>query len=90
MEETHHARRLQVLGVLADAHDFPGGGKVLLHGLPRRDGGDGVALAHQVPAQKARQVLERPQRLVAADGGGDKAQVVGDGRVMGEGVDDHC
>lgn len=78
-----------MLDVLANAHCLAHLAKALLHSLPGGDGGGGVALAQEVPAEEAGEVLECAERLVAADGGRYEAEVVGHKGVVYEGVGDH-
>lgn len=78
-----------MLNILSNAHGLARLSKVLLDCLPWRDGGGGVALAEEVPAQEAAEELDSTEGLVAAECGGDEAQVVGDRRVVNEGVGDH-
>lgn len=80
---------LDVLNVLAEAHDLAGEAELLLDGIPGVDGGRGGVGAQQVPAVEAGKVLDQTQDLVAADGGGDEAQVVGYRGVVDESVGDH-
>lgn len=85
-----HDGGLEVLDVLADAEDLARQAELLLGGFPGEDLGLCRSGAEEVPGVEAGKVLDRAQELVAADGGGDEAQVVRYGGVVGECVDDHC
>lgn len=78
-----------MLDVLADAHELAREAELLLEGLEGRDGRGQRVGAVQVPGVEAREVLDCAEELVAADGGGDVFEVVGDGGVVDEGVGDH-
>lgn len=80
---------LYVLEVLANAHDLAGEAELLLDGVPGGHLGRGAVGAQQVPGVEAGEVLERAEDLVAADGGGDEAEVVSHRGVVDEGVGDH-
>ena len=80
---------LEVLNVLADAHEFADEAKLLLGGGPGGDGGGGAVGAGEVPGVEAGKVLDRAEDLVAADGRGDELEVVGYRRVVDDGVGDH-
>lgn len=80
---------LEVLDVLADAHDLAGEAELLLDGVPGGHLRGGAVCAEEVPGVEAGEVLDRAEDLVAADGGGDEAQVMGHRGVVGEGVGDH-
>ncbi len=71
-----------MLDILADAHQFTCEPELLLDGLPGSDGGGGTIRAQEVPGIEAGEVLEGSQELVAADGGRDKFEVLGDGGVV--------
>lgn len=78
-----------MLDVLPDAHYFAGEAELLLDSF---EGGDfrwGAICAVEVPGVEAGEVLDGAEELVAADGGGDKFEVVGYGGVVDEGVGDH-
>ena len=60
-----------MLDVLADAHELPREPELLLDGLEGRDRGWQSVGAVQVPGIEAGEVLDGPQDLVAAHGGGD-------------------
>lgn len=78
-----------MLNVLADAHNLAGQTELLLHGVPGGDLGGGAIGAEEVPGVEAGKVLEGAEDLVAADGGGDEAQVVRYAGVVDYGVGDH-
>lgn len=80
---------LEVLDVFADAHDLAGETELLLDGVPGGHLGGGAVCAEEVPGVEAGEVLDRAEDLVAADGGGDEAQVMGHRGVVDEGVGDH-
>lgn len=80
---------LYVLEVLADAHDFAGEAELLLDGVPGGHLGRGAVGAQEVPGVEAGKVLEGAEDLVAADGGGDEAEVVSHRGVVDESVGDH-
>lgn len=78
-----------MLNELSDAEDLAREAKLLLDGVPGGDGGSGAVGAEEVPGVEAGKVLEKTESLVATEGGSDEADVVGDGRVVNEGVGDH-
>lgn len=80
---------LEVLDVLADAEDLARQAELLLGDVPGGDLGLGGIGAQEVPGVEAGEVLDGAEELVAADGGGDEAEVVLDGGVVHERVDDH-
>ncbi|KND86441.1 hypothetical protein TOPH_08930 [Tolypocladium ophioglossoides CBS 100239] len=80
---------LEVLDGLAEAQDLAGEAEVLLEGVPGGHLGGGAVGAQQVPGVEAGEVLDGAEELVAADGGGDEAEVVGHRGVVDEGVCDH-
>lgn len=58
-----------MLDELAETHRFASAPKALLDGIEGRDGGRWVVGAVEVPREKAREVLDRSEGLVAADWG---------------------
>ncbi|KAH6610662.1 hypothetical protein Trco_000682 [Trichoderma cornu-damae] len=66
---------LEVLHVLADAEDLAGEAELLLDGVPGRHLRGRAVGAEEVPGVEAGEVLQRAEDLVAADGGGDEAEV---------------
>lgn len=58
-----------MLNILADSEAFPDAGKVLLDAFEQCDSCCGVVCAIGVPCEEAREVLDCPQRLIAADFG---------------------
>lgn len=78
-----------MLNVLADAEDLAREAKLFLGGGPGADLGAGCVGAEEVPGVEAGKVLDCAEEFVAAGGGGDEAEVVGYGGVVGEGVGDH-
>lgn len=80
---------LDVLEVLSDAHNLAGEAELLLDGVPGGHLGRGAVGAQEVPGVEAGKVLQRAEDLVAADGGGDEAEVVSHRGVVDESVDDH-
>jgi hypothetical protein len=81
---------LEVLDVLAEAHDLAGEAELLLEGVPGQDGGGEGVGAEEVPGVEAGKVLDGAEELVAADGGGDELEVVGHRGVVDDCVGDHC
>lgn len=81
---------LEVLDVLADAHQLAGEAELLLDGGPRGDLGGGAIGPVEVPGVEASKVLQDAEDLVTTDGGRDEAQVVSHAGVVDEGVGDHC
>lgn len=80
---------LEVLDVLAEAKDLADEAELLLDGIPGGDLGGAAVGTEEVPGVEAGEILEDAHELVAADGGGDEAQVVGHRGVVDEGVGDH-
>lgn len=74
-----------MLNVLAETHRLPDSPELRLHSAPWRNSSSIVALAQKIPAEEAREVLERAEDLVATDGGGDEAEVMGGKGVGGNG-----
>lgn len=71
-------RGLEVLNVLAEAQDLAGEAELLLDGGPGGDLRWRAVGAQQIPRVEARKVLKYAQQLIATDGGGDEAEIVGD------------
>lgn len=80
---------LEMLDILAETQDLAGKTELLLDGVPRRHLGGRAICAQEIPGVETGEILKRAEELIAADGGGDEAQVVGHRRVIDEGVCDH-
>ena len=80
---------LEVLDVLADAHQLASEAELLLNGFPRRNGIFNSIGTEKVPGVKARKVLDRAEELVAADRRRGELEVVRHGRVVDDKVGDH-
>ena len=78
-----------MLGVFAESHCLARGAEGGFDGVPWRDGGRAVAFAEEVPGEETREVLERAESFVAAEGGGDEAEVLGEEGVVREGGERH-
>lgn len=78
-----------MLDVLAHAHQFARQAELRFDGSERRDGRGERICTEEVPGVEAREVLNGSEELISAYCGTDVLEIVRDGGVVSESIDDH-